>query len=121
MADLKPFQDMLKMNSAGASEVERDPFQPPPVAPIIPKPVDGKVPRSQQCCGNCSAYMKMPDPSQQWVCAADPATPIIVGMAQMEPTLVGQKPRQMPIVWGFFPPMDPNLWCRRWALKVDET
>lgn len=99
-------------------EIRRQALPPFTPAPMKTYPKGTSLPRSQQCCGNCNAFIQMGGPNGQWACAARPPTPLFMGMGQTK-TLVGGRPQQFPIVNGFFPPVSEDIWCREWELKTD--
>ena len=73
-----------------------------------------KPPRSQQCCGNCSAFMpnlaqnpKAGNPRPGSCHAAPPGIMQVMGQSVLQAAPV-------PMMQGVWAPTDANLWCRQW-------
>lgn len=77
----------------------------------VPDEPSERPERGRQCCGNCNAFGTM---NGQTVCYAVPPTPFFVGMGQTKTLDATGQPKQVPIIWGLWPPIDEHQWCRAW-------
>lgn len=49
-----------------------------------------------------------------------PPVPILIGMQQKPPAVIGQAmPDPEPVVSGFFCPVRTNVWCKKWEPKTE--
>lgn len=79
---------------------------------------NGWIPRSEQQCGNCDSYIPLSQVQGQ--CVRNPPVAILIGMHQRPPTMIGQQPPPPePVVNGYFCPVSPNRWCKKWEPKVN--
>jgi hypothetical protein len=107
MTEMKKINGVLIQNdnsTGGLPPLKADPIRPRP---------EGKLPRSEQRCSNCSGCISM---GGQLACAAHPPTPLFLGMGQSR-MLVGGKPVPMPMVNAFYPPVSEDGWCREWGIS----
>ena len=84
--------------------------------PVPPGEAPEPLPRGKQQCGNCNAFVTKAGPlGVETMCCAGPAMPFIMGLKTSK--VINPKtgaPDQYPWVVGFWPPTEPEGWCRAW-------
>jgi hypothetical protein len=106
---LLPGGQPVSNNDNGEIKIEEKPAI--PVGPFPAQP-------PRQCCGNCNAF-RQTSQNGDGMCCALPPTPMIIGMGRplIEFGGVGGVPQ--PVINGFFPPVNRNIWCRFWMQQGD--
>lgn len=75
-------------------------------------------------CKTCACFFRTRPNARDGQCRARSPVPIVIGVAATPalPGLVGGKNGMpQPIVNGFFPPVNENIWCMDWQPLADET
>ena len=77
------------------------------------------IPRSQQKCGNCDAFVRAGSQQKAGICVARSPVPIMVHMTNPAANLDPKQPQVIPVVQGMFPAIEEHRWCRQWCMKVE--
>lgn len=74
-----------------------------------------KPPRKAQSCGNCNAFVPLPNQPPKGWCRARPPMPA-QGIGQQN----ALSTQMVPIVQGIWPPTSKGEWCRSWEPMEDQ-